>query len=76
MRPLTPHELQAVAGAAKSGGIDTAALAARWEAIKAALAEKGITFALDQAAGTLTITTPKGSKTIHLPACKPTTEAA
>lgn len=70
MRTLTQHELTTVSGAGKTGG-DAAALAARIAAIKAALAEKGISFALDKAAGTLTITTPQGSKTITLPACPP-----
>jgi hypothetical protein len=75
MRTLTQHELTTVTGAGKSAG-GAAALAAKVAAIKAALAQHGITIALDKTAGTLTITTPKGSKVITLPSCAPTETAA
>ena len=59
MRTLNAQELTAVAGGAKTGS------APSLSQILAALAAKGITFALD---GTqLTITTPQGSKTLTLP---------
>ncbi|MEY4765394.1 MAG: hypothetical protein RI907_2067 [Pseudomonadota bacterium] len=62
MRTLNAQELTAVAGGQKAA----ANPATRLNAILAALAAKGVTFALD---GTnLTITTPKGSKTVTLPA--------
>lgn len=63
MRTLSQQELTAVSGA----GTLPPALAAQIDAIKKALAAKGITIALDKAAGTITITTPQGSKTITLP---------
>ena len=65
MRTLSQHELSSVTGAGM------ASLADHLAAFKAALAKKGITFALDKEAGTLTITTPKGTKVIELPDCAP-----
>jgi hypothetical protein len=64
MRTLSQQELTAVSGA---GATMPAGLAAQIDAIKKALAAKGITIALDKAAGTITITTPQGTKTIKLP---------
>lgn len=59
MRQLNTQELNTVSGAGKAA--DPIA------AITAALASKGITIALDKTAGTLTVTTPKGSKVFTLP---------
>lgn len=70
MRILSQSELTVVSGAGKPGQAGSVIAA-----IKAALAKKGITFALDKEAGTLTITTPKGTKVIDLPECKPATGA-
>ena len=71
MRTLKQHELTTVTGAGtKPSPAEVIA------AIKAALAKKGISLALDKAAGTLTITTPKGTKVIELPDCAPSTGAA
>ena len=56
MRTLSQQELTAVSGA---GATLPAGLAAQIDAIKKALAAKGITIALDKAAGTITITTPQ-----------------
>lgn len=70
MRTLSQQELTSVSGAGKA---DLAGIVA---AIKAALAKKGISIALDKEAGTLTITTPKGSKVIDLPECAPATPGA
>jgi len=64
MRTLSQSELTAVSGA---GTTLPAGLTAEIDAIKKALAAKGITIALDKTAGTITITTPQGSKTITLP---------
>jgi hypothetical protein len=63
MRQLNTQELNTVSGAGKAAALPANPLAA----ITAALAAKGITIALDKTAGTLTVTTPKGTKVFTLP---------
>jgi hypothetical protein len=63
MRQLNPQELITVSGAGKAAALPANPLAA----ITAALAAKGVTIALDKTAGTLTVTTPKGTKVFTLP---------
>jgi hypothetical protein len=63
MRQLNTQELNTVSGAGKAVALPANPLAA----ITAALAAKGVTIALDKTAGTLTVTTPKGSKVFTLP---------
>lgn len=70
MRELNTQELIIVSGAGKAGAAKPDPIAI----IKGLLASKGITLSLDKVAGTLTITTPKGSKVITLPS-KPTAPA-
>ena len=64
MRQLNTQELNTVSGAGKAASLPANPLAA----ITAALAAKGITVALDKTAGTITITSPQGTKTFKLPA--------
>jgi hypothetical protein len=63
MRQLNTQEMNTVSGAGKAAGLPADPIAA----ITAALAAKGITVALDKTAGTVTVTTPKGSKVFTLP---------
>jgi hypothetical protein len=63
MRQLNTQELNTVSGAGKAAGLPADPIAA----ITAALAAKGVTVALDKTAGTVTVTTPKGSKVFTLP---------
>ena len=67
MRTLNAAELTTVTGAGKQLP-SSAQIQAALTALTSALAAKGITIALDKTAGTVTITTPQGSKTIKLPA--------
>jgi hypothetical protein len=62
MRTLSQNELTAVSGAGAAN------MGAQIDAIVKALAAKGITFSVNATAGTVTITTPKGSKTLKVPA--------
>jgi hypothetical protein len=63
MRQLNTQELITVSGAGKAAALPADPIAA----ITAALAAKGITIALDKTAGTLTVTSPKGTKVFTLP---------
>jgi hypothetical protein len=63
MRNLNTQELTTVSGAGKAAGLPANPLAA----ITAALAAKGVTVSLDKTAGTITITSAQGTKTIKLP---------
>lgn len=63
MRQLNTQELITVSGAGKAAALPANPLAA----ITAALAAKGVTIALDKTAGTLTVTTAKGTKVFTLP---------
>jgi hypothetical protein len=63
MRELNTQELITVSGAGKTGAAKPNPIAI----IKGLLAAKGITIALDKVAHTVTVTTPKGTKTFTLP---------
>jgi hypothetical protein len=76
MRTLNAAELTTVTGAGTQ--LPSAAqIQAALTALTTALAAKGIKISLDKTAGTVTITTTQGSKTIKLPALPtaPTTTA-
>jgi hypothetical protein len=67
MRTLNAAELSTVTGAGLQLPSSTQIQAAL-TALTSALATKGISLSLDKTAGTVTITTPQGSKTFKLPA--------